>query len=65
MNLLHIESRPSKRVEGAYEFVVEIDGVDDDVNEAIEELRHLSPYFQIITRNQHEAPSINPLNNFN
>ena len=55
VNLLHIESRPSKRVEGAYEFVVETDGDDESVNAAIEELRQHSPYFQIITRNQHES----------
>jgi len=54
VNLSHIESRPSKRIDGAYEFVVEIDGSDADVDEAIEALRQHSPYFQIITRNLHD-----------
>ena len=62
VNLSHIESRPSKRIDGAYEFVVEIDGSDADVDEAIEALRQHSPYFQIITRNLHDDHGTNLIN---
>lgn len=51
MNLMHIESRSSKRSPGDYEFMVEIDREQGDVTGAFDELRKKSAYFQIITRN--------------
>lgn len=51
VNLMHIESRSSKRSPGDYEFMVEIDREKGDVNGAFDELRKKSAYFQIITRN--------------
>lgn len=62
VNLMHIESRSSKRSPGDYEFMVEIDREKGDVTGAFDELRKKSAYFQIITRNHNgknaEAESI-------
>lgn len=55
MNLLHIESRSSKRSIGDYEFIVEIDNVTGDVTKAIEGLREQSAYFQIISRDHKDG----------
>lgn len=55
VNLLHIESRSSKRSIGDYEFIVEIDTVSGDVNTAIEGLRKESSYFQIISRDHKDG----------
>lgn len=55
VNLLHIESRSSKRSIGDYEFIVEIDTVSGDVNGAIEGLRKQSSYFQIISRDHKDT----------
>jgi len=51
VNLLHIESRSSKRQPGNYEFIVEIDNQSGDVNAALETLKQQSAYMQIISRN--------------
>lgn len=58
MNLLHIESRSSKRSIGDYEFIVEIETVSGDVSNAIEGLRKESSYFQIISRDHKEGNGI-------
>lgn len=50
VNMLHIESRSSKRSPGDYEFIVEVDREKGDVAGACEELRKKSAYFQIISR---------------
>jgi len=53
VNLLHIESRSSKRAEGDYEFIVECDttvGVGN-LTEAMDRLKDSSSYFKIISRN--------------
>lgn len=57
MNLLHIESRSSKRSIGDYEFIVEIDNVtgEPNVTKAIEGLREQSAYFQIISRDHKDG----------
>lgn len=55
VNLLHIESRSSKRSIGDYEFIVEIDTLSGDVSGAIEGLRKQSSYFQIISRDHKDA----------
>ncbi|KAG8223679.1 hypothetical protein J437_LFUL004044 [Ladona fulva] len=51
INLLHIESRLSKRFPEGYEFMVECDPTSGDMNKGIEQLREISSYFNIITRN--------------
>jgi len=53
VNLRHIESRSSIRVPG-YEFMVEVDTLDGDVERALENIKKESSYFQIITRNYKE-----------
>lgn len=58
VNLLHIESRSSKRSIGDYEFIVEIDTVSGDISGAIEGLRKQSSYFQIISRDHKDAETI-------
>ncbi|XP_046438620.1 protein henna-like isoform X2 [Daphnia pulex] len=55
VNLLHIESRSSKRSIGDYEFIVEIDTVSGDVAAAIEGLKKQSSYFQIISRDHKDG----------
>lgn len=50
VNLMHIESRASKRVPNKYEFVVEC-SPDGDLNGAIEEIKTNSEYFNVISRN--------------
>ena len=51
MNLLHIESRSSKRSDNEYEFIVECETDFGNVGGAMEELRDASTYIQIISRN--------------
>lgn len=51
INLLHIESRLSKRFPEGYEFMVECDPTSGDLNRGIEQLREICSYFNIITRN--------------
>ncbi|KAK4016912.1 hypothetical protein OUZ56_031874 [Daphnia magna] len=55
VNLLHIESRSSKRSIGDYEFIVEIDTILGDVAGAMEQLRKQSSYFQIISRDHKDG----------
>ncbi|XP_076032905.1 phenylalanine hydroxylase isoform X2 [Oratosquilla oratoria] len=50
VNLLHIESRPSHR-EANYEFIVECDSATGDLGVAMEEVRGMTSYFQVISRN--------------
>lgn len=63
INLTHIESRSSTRVEG-YEFMVELDPAENAgkpaLNEAFEELREKSSYFQIISRDHIDNKTIEP-----
>jgi phenylalanine-4-hydroxylase len=59
VNLLHIESRSSKRSIGDYEFIVEIDTVSGDVAAAIEGLKKQSSYFQIISRDHKDGNGSN------
>jgi len=49
INLLHIESRSSARLPG-YEFMVELDVRNGDIEGACKEIRDKASYFQIITR---------------
>ncbi|XP_026475703.1 protein henna-like isoform X2 [Ctenocephalides felis] len=53
VNLLHIESRSSSRRPG-YEFMVECDGKQEDIDAACEELKSGCSYFSIISRNYRE-----------
>lgn len=50
INLHHIESRSSKRLDDNYEFMVECDTRQGDVNRAMEQLRSKSLYMTVITR---------------
>ena len=51
MNLVHIESRSSKREEAAYDFFVELDTCGSgDVTTALEEIKAKSSHFNIISR---------------
>ncbi|XP_055324781.1 protein henna isoform X2 [Sitodiplosis mosellana] len=49
VNLLHIESRSSPRKPG-YEFLVECDSTTGNLGEAIEEIKLISIYFSVISR---------------
>jgi len=61
VNLIHIESRSSKRSPDEYEFIVECDtrGQNGIVN-AIEELKKASSYMQIISRNYKDNSGVTP-----
>nr|XP_045590045.1 protein henna-like isoform X2 [Procambarus clarkii] len=50
VNLLHIESRPSRR-EAKYEIMVECDSTTGDLGNAMEQMRASCSYFQVISRN--------------
>jgi phenylalanine-4-hydroxylase len=62
VNLLHIESRSSKRFPGEYEFIVECDtqGSNGNFVKAIEELKGASSYMQIISRNYKDNSGVTP-----
>lgn len=49
INLLHIESRPSKRMPKNYQFMVEC-MPNENLNSAIAEIKDMSNYFNIISR---------------
>lgn len=49
VNLLHIESRSSARQPG-YEFLIECDSTTGNLGEAIEEIKLISTYFSVISR---------------
>ena len=53
VNLTHIESRSSLRGPG-YEFMVECNSNSTHYNDAIEELRESSGYFQVISRDYND-----------
>jgi phenylalanine-4-hydroxylase len=63
INLTHIESRSSTRVEG-YEFMVELDPSENsenpELNAALEVLREKSSYFQVISRDHIDNKTIEP-----
>lgn len=50
VNLYHIESRSSKRLDDGYEFMVECDTRHGNVNEAMDDLKEKSQYLQVISR---------------
>ena len=50
MNLLHIESRSSKRVEDEYEFLVECDSGSGSLPDALQKIRALSSHFSVVSR---------------
>ncbi|XP_042870956.1 protein henna-like isoform X1 [Penaeus japonicus] len=52
INLLHIESRPSRR-EAKYEFMVECDSSSGNLGSAMEQVRKQCSYFQVISRDHH------------
>ncbi|XP_021957625.1 protein henna isoform X2 [Folsomia candida] len=60
VNLLHIESRSSKRATGDYEFIVECDTHEGNITGAMERLREASSYFKIISRNYKDNSDVTP-----
>jgi prephenate dehydratase len=54
VNLLHIESRPSRRLSGQWEFMFECDPSNGNLDVATKKLRDSCDYLQIISRNQDE-----------
>ena len=58
--MLHIESRSSKRAEADYEFIVECDTEEGNLNEAIDRIRDASTYFKIISRNYKDNSDVTP-----
>ncbi|KAI1301886.1 Protein henna [Halotydeus destructor] len=57
VNLMHIESRSSKRFAGEYEFIVEMDTEQGDVGNALNYLRHATQYMTIISRDDRRTNS--------
>lgn len=54
VNLYHIESRSSKRLDNDYEFMVECDTREGDINSAMEGLRKKSQYMTVISRDHRD-----------
>ncbi|XP_064489020.1 protein henna-like isoform X2 [Ornithodoros turicata] len=50
VNLLHIESRSSMRFKDGYEFIVNFDHATGKVHDALEEIKDISLYTQVISR---------------
>lgn len=48
LNLIYIESRPSKRVLGEYNFFVDIDKGIEDIEKALEELGSRTQYYRVL-----------------
>lgn len=48
LNLIYIESRPSKRVLGEYNFFVDIDKGIEDIEKALEELGPRTQYYRVL-----------------
>lgn len=57
INLLHIESRPSNRMPNNYQFMVEC-MPNEHLNSAIAELKEMSDYFNIISRDYKDNKGI-------
>ena len=55
MNLIHLESRPSKQSKGDYDFFVNCDNTKGGLQEAIEILRKKTKFFQVLSRNVEAA----------
>ncbi|KAG8185331.1 hypothetical protein JTE90_008234 [Oedothorax gibbosus] len=54
INLYHIESRSSKRLDDGYEFLVECDAGSEKITEAVDRLRSISTYLTVISRDHKE-----------
>ncbi|XP_035217508.1 protein henna-like [Stegodyphus dumicola] len=54
VNLYHIESRSSKRLDDSYEFMVECDTRQGNITAAMEQLRTNSEYMTVISRDHKE-----------
>ena len=48
INLIYIESRPSKRVLGEYNFFVDLDKSIDDLTLILKELKNFTQYYKIL-----------------
>eukprot|EP00095_Tigriopus_kingsejongensis_P007362 maker-scaffold706_size108852-snap-gene-0.19 protein:Tk07362 transcript:maker-scaffold706_size108852-snap-gene-0.19-mRNA-1 annotation:"protein henna" len=55
VNLLHIESRSSKRVDDRYEFMVECQTDSENLPTALDELKSHSSYFNVVSRDYQDA----------
>ena len=51
MNLIHIESRPSKQNKGDYDFFVNCDNTKGGLAAAVDILKSEAKFFQILSRN--------------
>ena len=51
MNLIHIESRPSKQAHGDYDFFVSCDNTKGGLKKAIEALKEKAKFLHILSRN--------------
>ena len=54
MNLVHIESRPSKNMVGVYDFFVSCDDSKGGLKEAIADLKSMSKHLTVLSRNKEE-----------
>ncbi|KAH8030441.1 hypothetical protein HPB51_006873 [Rhipicephalus microplus] len=50
VNLVHIESRSSARFKDGYEFIVNFNPTEGKVHQALEQIKNMSQYMQIISR---------------
>ena len=55
MNLIHLESRPSKQSKGDYDFFVNCDNTKGGLQEAIEILKKKTKFFHLLSRNVEAA----------
>lgn len=55
VNLIHVESRPSKQNKGDYDFFINCDNTKGGLHEAVEILRKKSKFLQVLSRNVETA----------
>ncbi|GIY48343.1 protein henna [Caerostris extrusa] len=61
INLYHIESRSSKRLDDSYEFMVECDTRIGNINDAMDKIREKSIYFNVISRDHKDNTEANAI----
>ena len=64
MNLIHIESRPSKQTKGDFDFFVNCDNTKGGLQNAIEIIRKQSKFFQVLSRNVDAAKNDDDIGTF-
>jgi phenylalanine-4-hydroxylase len=55
VNLLHIESRPSKQTVGEYDFFVSCDNTKGGLSESINDLKKIAASLTILSRNAEDS----------